>query len=385
MTAHAHRAPVLARKHFLIAAFFLVGILIAAGCGVSGDFRPNAAGKEGEILLVMDSSNWNGPIGAAIKETVGAYIGTLPAPEREFDLRVVELSSERDLDFARKQKNVIFVAPLSDSTNEAQYIKNVFDEAAQEAIMRGDGAVISRENLWRRGQQVFYITGADTAAVVDVIQRRGDELTRSFNQITRQRMAEDMFEKGRQRSIEERLMAKHGFAVNVQHDYQIAIDTTRFVWMRRVLSDTWRSLVVYYVENADPGKLAPSWIYSTRDSLSRLYLQGNMGGWVEIDARRPLESENIDFLGRYGFETRGLWHMVGEQNGEPVEFGMGGPFVTYTFYDQATARIYMIDGMVFAPGFDKREFLRQLEVIAHTFRTRRDTAAKSEEVAAQDE
>jgi hypothetical protein len=30
----------------------------------------------------------------------------------------------------------------------------------------------------------------------------------------------------------------------------------------------------------------------------------------------------------------------------------------------------MIDGMVFAPGHDKREFLRQMEVIAHTFRTR---------------
>ncbi|MEX0746980.1 MAG: DUF4837 family protein, partial [Rhodothermales bacterium] len=134
---------------------------------MSGDFRPNAAGKEGEIVLVMDSSHWNGPIGTALKETVGAYVSTLPAPEREFDLRVVELSSERDLDFARKQKNVIFVAPLSDSTNEAQYIKNVFDEAAQQAILRGDGAVISRENLWRRGQQVFYITGADTAAVLE--------------------------------------------------------------------------------------------------------------------------------------------------------------------------------------------------------------------------
>jgi hypothetical protein len=375
---------VLARKHLLIAAVSLFGILMAAGCGVSGDFRPNAAGKEGEILLVMDSSHWNGPIGVAIKETVGAYIGTLPAPEREFDLRVVELSSEKDLDFARKQKNVIFVAPLSDSTNEAQYIKNVFDEAAQQAILRGDGAVISRENLWRRGQQVFYITGADTAAIVDVIQRRGDELTRSFNQITRQRMTEDMFDKGRQLGIEERLMEKHGFAVNAQHDYQIATDTTRFVWMRRVLSDTWRSLVVYYVENADPGKLSPSWIYSTRDSLSQKYLQGNLGGWVEIDARRPLETENIDFLGRYGFETRGLWHMVGDQNGEIVEFGMGGPFVMYTFYDQATGRIYMIDGMVFAPGFDKREFLRQLEVIAHTFRTRRDAEARSRALASRD-
>jgi hypothetical protein len=76
--------------------------------------------------------------------------------------------------------------------------------------------------------------------------------------------------------------------------------------------------------------------------------------------------------------------MVGDQNGETVEFGMGGPFVMYTFYDQATGRIYMIDGMVFAPGFDKREFLRQLEVIAHTFRTRRDAEARSRALASRD-
>ena len=333
-------------------------------------------------MVVIDSTHWKGAIGEALRETVGEYIGTLPAPEREFDLRPVDLLTERDLETARRQKNVIFVAPLSDSTNEAQYIRNVFDAAAQQAILQGEGAVVSRENLWRRGQQVYYITGADTSAVVDAIERRADDLKRSFNTITRQRMGREMFSKGRQENIEERLMSKHGFAVNVQHDYQIAIDTTRFVWLRRIMPDTWRSVFVYYVERADPGRLSPSWIYSTRDSLARLYVRGNLGGWVQIDRRRPLETENIDFLGRYGFETRGLWHMVGEQNNEPIEFGMGGPFVTYTFYDQSSGRIYMIDGMVFAPGFEKREFLRQLEVIAHTFRTRRDEDA---EKAANDE
>jgi hypothetical protein len=52
-----------------------------------------------------------------------------------------------------------------------------------------------------------------------------------------------------------------------------------------------------------------------------------------------------------------------------VEYGMGGPFLNYTFYDESSRRLYMIDGMVFAPGYDKREFLRQMEVISHTFRT----------------
>lgn len=62
--------------------------------------------------------------------------------------------------------------------------------------------------------------------------------------------------------------------------------------------------------------------------------------------------------------------MIGpDDDGNIVSYGMGGPFVTYAFYDQDSGRIYLVDGMVFAPNFKKREFLRQLEVTAHTFRT----------------
>ncbi|MDX1429975.1 MAG: DUF4837 family protein, partial [Rhodothermales bacterium] len=107
--------------------------------------------------------------------------------------------------------------------------------------------------------------------------------------------------------------------------------------------------------------------------LGREHLLGNAGGFVQIDRRRPLEAENIDFLDRYGFEVRGLWHLVGpDSEGDIVPYGQGGPFLTYAFYDEESGRIYVIDGMVFAPGFDKREFLRQLEVISHTFKSRAD-------------
>lgn len=352
------------------AAIILVGVVLS-GCEL-GEYKPKAVGKEGEVVIVIDSSRWNGPIGDALRSTVGELIGTLPAPERRFDLRAMDLDADRDLSQVRRQKNVIFVAPLSDTTNEATYLRNVFDESAQDAIMSGDGVVIGRDDLWRRDQRVFYITGQNIDAVVDAIVRRAEEITRTFDEVTRIRLAGDMFERGRQRDLEEHLMEEHGFAVNVQHDYRIAIDTTNFVWLRRILSDTWRSLFVWYEENANPAVLTPEWIYSVRDSLTRTYVQGNLGGWVQIHDHelRPLITQNIDFLGHYGFETRGLWHMIGEEDGRRVEFGGGGPFLNYTFYDRASGRIYMIDGMVFAPGYDKREFLRQMEVIAHTFRPR---------------
>ncbi len=347
--------------------------LLLAACG-SSDWRPEAIGPEAQITVVIDSVRWQGPVGEALRDRLGIFIGTLPVPEPAFEIRQASITSQKDFEQLKKFKNLVFVAPLSDTTNEARFLQSILSDEARQAIAGGGSAVVPRNDVWRRRQQVFYVTAATPEALTQVIQEDGSAIRNQFDEALRQRLYRDMFEKGRQPEIEEQLMDAHGFAVNVQHDYLVAVDTTDFVWLRRILSDTWRSLFVYYEERADPSRLTPEWVYATRDSLARIYLQGNLGGWVEIDRRRPLETDEINFLGRYAFETRGLWHMVGLENGEKIEFGMGGPLLNYTFYDQASGRLYMIDGMVFAPSFKKREFLRQMEVIAYTFRTRQEAA-----------
>jgi len=328
-------------------------------------------GREGEIVIVMDSTNWEGELGDAVREHVAPYLGTLPAPEREFEIRRISINSQKTLESLQKQKNVIFVAPLSEDTPEARFLKSRLDEEATAAIKGGGTSVISKRDLWRKDQQIVYLLGETDSSLVALLAERGDDIRYTFNVITRERVGEDMFKKGRQPKIEADLMRKHGFAVNAQHDYFSAIDSTNFVWLRRVVSsDSWRSLFVYYIEDFNPNSLTPEWVYEARERLTETWIRGNMDGFVSIDFRRELNTENIDFLGHFAYETRGLWHMVGRDPEKGiVEYGMGGPFLNYTFYDESSRRLYMIDGMVFAPGYDKREFLRQMEVISHTFRT----------------
>lgn len=362
----------------LLPLFTLLLTPLLGGCGGSlGQYRPSATGPEGQITVVMDSMLWKGPVGDVLREELGPWLGTLPAPEPLFDLRNQPLVTQRTFDHVKTLKNLVFVAPLRDSTNESRFLNTVFDEQARAAIMSGLPAVVPRKNQWRNQQQVVYVAGATQSDLIRAIADAGEDLRYQFNVITRERVTLDMFDKGRQQDMEVRIMDKHDFAVNVQHDYFTAIDTTNFIWLRRVLTDTWRSVFVYYIENADPSDLDSEWIYRRRDALTKKYIQGNVAGYVKIDYRRPLETENINFLGRYGFETRGLWYMVMDgEDGELLQAGGGGPFVTYSFYDQDSGRIYIIDGMVFAPGYDKREFLRHMEAIAYTFRTKNDEAAE---------
>jgi len=370
-------------------AVLLLTLAVLVGC--EGDYRPRAIGKEGEVTVVMDSTHWTGSVGETFRETVTPWVNTLPQAERFFDIRHLELSSERTYESIQDLKNVVIAAPLSDSTNEADFLRRRLSEEARQAVVDGQSAVVAKPDLWRRSQRVFFVTAADSSSLADLLQERGETIRSTIEEITLERMEREMYDDARQYALEDSLTNRHGFAVNVQHDYQIAVDTTTestgFVWLRRILAQTRREFFVYYEENASPSTLSPEWLYATHDSLTREYLRGNVAGFVRIDYRRSLETEQTTFKDRYGYASRGLWHMVksGEQEGEFQSVGGGGPFVAYAFYDKPSDRIYLLHGSVFAPDFDKLELLRQMEVMARTFRTRGDQQQSDSEAVADSE
>ena len=59
-------------------------------------------------------------------------------------------------------------------------------------------------------------------------------------------------------------------------------------------------------------------------------------------------------------ETRGLWKMENDF--------MGGPFVNYTIWDEDGNRTVVVDGFVYAPGKDKRNYVMELEAIIQSLR-----------------
>lgn len=362
--------------HWLVVGTLFTSLFFFSGC--EGDYRPRAVGPEGEIAVVMDSSYWTGAPGEALRSNVTPWVETLPVSERAFQLRHLELTDERTYERIQDLKNVIIAAPLSDSTNETTFLRRRLSDEAEQAILNGQTAVVSKPDLWRRSQRIYYVAAATPEALAESFQSQGSEIRETFTDVTLQRMNYEMYDEDRRSALEDTLMARHDFAVNVQSDFQIAIDTTTesegFVWLRRLLAQTRREFFVYYVEDVSPDEITPEWIYNTRDSLTRRHLRGNVKGFVKIDYRRALETEQHSFLDRYAYDTRGLWYMVapvGDGN-ELQPIGGGGPFVNYTFYDQATDRVYMLDGSIFAPDHDKLDLLRQMEVMARTFRTAED-------------
>ena len=63
---------------------------------------------------------------------------------------------------------------------------------------------------------------------------------------------------------------------------------------------------------------------------------------------------------KYCGVLRGLWHMKGDM--------MGGPFVSHARLDEKNNRVVVVEGFVFAPETDKRNFIRRVESALYTLR-----------------
>jgi len=224
----------------LLLGTLLAGLLLLSGC--EGDYRPRAVGPIGEITVVMDSSHWTGPSGEALRANVTPWVETLPVSERSFQLRHLELTDERTYERVQDLKNVIIAAPLSDSTNETSFLRRRLSDEAEQAILDGQTAVVPKPNLWRRSQRIYYVAAASPDALAETFQSQGTQIRDTFTEATLQRMDRNMYEDDRRSALEDTLMQRHGFAVNMQSDFQIAVDTTTgsegFVWLRRLLAAT---------------------------------------------------------------------------------------------------------------------------------------------------
>ncbi len=348
-----------------------------AACDDPAPRMPNAVGDPGEIIVVADSTTWAGPVGDALRATLGASVAPPLGGLEDFKLTRRDLTND-SFRFLRSAKNLIFVAALDDTSSVAQFLTARLDSSGATLIREGRGtSVIPREDIWARGQIVVMAAAASDFALAEAIRSRADTLRAAFTEQALRYTDIEMFDSARQPAIEEDLLLAHGFAVNVQHDYFLSQDTTlvvddqlgHFVRLRRVLSDTWRDFFIYY-EDLPSGVIDENHVERVTDVALETFIRGQYdSSFVALDRLRPIRTEAVLIGDRPASETRGLWRMR--------EDFMGGPFVRYTFYEPSQQRLYIYFGMIYAPQHrfrgQKREFLRQIEVIARTFRTRAST------------
>ncbi|MCB0731249.1 MAG: DUF4837 family protein, partial [Ignavibacteriae bacterium] len=268
----------------------------------------------------------------------------------------------------KSRKNILILAPLNSGSRTSKYLESIIDSTVKQMIFDDSVFVITKYDLWAQDQLVMILTGNNIEQLKSKITQNKDDLFYYFREASNKRLAKGLYNKRfEQKNIEAQLLNKYGWMMYIQADYQLALEKPEdnFVWLRRgVNSDMERWIFVHWIENSTPEFLDVDSIGKYRDKLTeKFYRTTDDSAYVESYDEYQMNSE-VNFNGKYALMTQGLWRF-NDNSG-------GGPYISYTFYDEETRRIYMLDASVFAPKYFKKSILQQVDVLLHSFKTERE-------------
>jgi hypothetical protein len=319
-----------------------------------------AVGPEDEIYVIADSSEFQ-QLEPALDSTFEKVIYT-PQPENLFTLKRI---SPNELDNFKQSKNLIIVAPLNSNSITSRFINAIMDTSAKAKFMQEKLMHVNKYNLWARNQLVMILTAPTMDELKTDIMAHRDDLLYAFQKISDDRLAQSLYSAPYERKdVEGMLLKNYGWIIYVQADYQVALNIPKdnFVWLRRAPgSDMERWIFVHWIDNASPNYLNADSIRAIRNRMTKKYYRTTDDSSYVVIAQDYFTTNEVNFKGRYAILTQGLWELNTK--------GMGGPFINYTFFDEKTKRIYMLDGSVFAPSYYKRNIIQQMDVTLQSFMT----------------
>ena len=319
-----------------------------------------AVGPEDEIYVMADSSEYQ-EVEPALDSAFEKIIYT-PQPENLFTLRRI---SPNELENYKESKNLIIVAPLNSQSITSHFINAIMDSTVKAKIIAEKNININKYNLWARNQLVMVLTAPTMNELKSEILDNRDNLLYAFQQASDNRLAQSLYSAPYERKdVEGMLLKNYGWIIYVQADFQVALNKPKdnFVWLRRAPgSDMERWIFIHWIDNASPSYLTADSIRAIRNRMTKKYYRTTDDNSYVVIAEDYFTTNEVNFHGKYAILTQGLWDLNTK--------GMGGPFVNYTFFDEKSKRIYMLDGSLFAPKYYKRNLIQQIDVTLQSFMT----------------
>lgn len=208
-------------------------------------------------------------------------------------------------------------------------------------------------DVWAKGQTVGVLMGRNDDELVEYIDAHGPEILADFEAGMTARASDRLRTAAAESGMEAELGSRFGWSLAPPSGYDFFTTDAAdgFVFFRRTRPD--RTVFVYWQEGEEHF-VTEEFVMSKRAELTARYYDGD-----EIQWRRPVTTEPVEFAGRSALRLSGWW-------GNRDRVG-GGPFMTYCFYEPTQERVYMIDATLFAPSMDKTAFVRNLDAVANTF------------------
>jgi len=310
----------------------LFACLLVSSCNDSSkDQRiiPSSSGQINTLSIVVDNLLWDDSVGEAIRNTFAAPVPALNQEEPLFTLS--QMPTQVFSGFATKNRIIL-------------------------KIEKGKPASTGiKEDAYAKPQTVVVVSGMTNQEIIDQITNNASKIISVFKK-------EEIKERQRQINkslFDDKALEKElGVSLNFPTAYRIAKQDGKFFWIRKDIATGTMDLMVYEVplSNIKKGDSAVVDIVRMRDSIGEVHIEGPVEGsyLMTEEAFTPYFYETI-VDNKPTYETKGIWDVKNAF--------MGGPFINYAIEDKTNNRYVVVEGYVFAPSVEKRDYIFELEAI----------------------
>ena len=331
------------KLHFTRILAFALCVLAFAGCksGNKKALLPNVSGKAGEVLVVIEREQWEGNLGVAIREALAMDTPYLAQREPLFAVSNVPPGSFTNMFKMHRNLLVVNINPQN-ATN----------------------GVLYKNNVWAQPQAVVQLNAADAEQALELFREAGVKPAEFFEQSERDRVIANakLYE---ERALQPPMEKVTGGIIHFPSGYRCRMATDDFVWMADEKQYVQQYVMAYKYPVGGDDVFSLENIIQKRNEVMKANVPGMFeGSYMTTSTAQEPTTRSLRYWGRAFMETRGFWEVHGDF--------MGGPFVSHSFYSPDGNDIIVLEAFVFAPRYDKRQYLRQVESLLYSFEWKTD-------------
>ena len=321
-------------------AFIAAAVLTLASCSEQARKQallPNISGKAGEVVVVIGQDNWEGAVGTTLRDSLACDFPQLPQKEPLFTL--VNVPQAAFTSMFQIHRNIIIINISKDVT---------------------EPGVLYRTDVWAAPQCVIRVNAPDSETAVQLLKENNSTIIGMLEEAERSRMIRNA-RKYEQQSLAPIVTDMVGGSPHFPSGYKLKKKTDDFIWITYEPEYVTQGILIYkYPVEKGKDMMDKANLIAANAEI----LKNNVPGMFENTYMviSPIIRPSVKYMKykEHAFaELRGLWDVHNDY--------MGGPFVTHVFYSPDGKYMVMLEAFVYAPKYDKRHYLRQVESVLYSF------------------
>lgn len=303
--------------------------LFASCAGDPKNIMPTSQGTHNEMMVVMNDDLWEGAFGSLVRDRLAKPVEGLPQEEPLFILHQVENSAFGEF-FERYKSIVMF---------------NIIEDSTDFRIVR---------NKWAEPQLIASLIAPDKVSLAKLFEKHKEEIVQYFSEHDARillkrvkRTAKVTVPDQLHRLGIENMVLPNSFEVTVDKDSLVVLFANNL---------RTNQVIFVHIRPIDDNVLPGSDLIAVRDSILRYNFEGpSEGSYPGTEKAVPPSLTTTTVDDKIALELRGRWKTYNDF--------MGGPFLSYSIYDEERNVILTLDSFIYGPNSKKHKLIMEMEVI----------------------